>query len=179
MLKGRSTCQVQKSIPHLPSKMKKTKSISLITTDCAIKDKKKHQVNGMIFQKDWTPRMEHFILTLRHQECWHHLNFAVILPSASWAWFIFFTTSFYLCSDEILKVHKSTRTSCYFPEDFVKTPADTSSGREKLHDNLATKITTLTIDTFKNVAVQYGNWTSSILTWLLQSMAQKWSKWPF
>lgn len=60
------------------------------------------QMNGMIFQKDWTPYMEHFILTFCHQDCWHH-DSAGILPSASWAWFIFFTTSFYLCSGETLK----------------------------------------------------------------------------
>lgn len=47
-------------------------------------------MNGMIFQRDWTPHMERFILTFCHRECWHHLNSAGILHSASWARFIFF-----------------------------------------------------------------------------------------
>lgn len=104
-------------------------------------------MNGMIFQKkkkkkDSTPHTEHFILTFCLQECWHHLNSAGILPSASWARFIFFTAFFYVCSGETLKVHKSTRTSCYFPKELVKPPTDTSSA--KLHDDLqlVNKLTT-------------------------------------
>lgn len=104
-------------------------------------------MNGMIFQKtnkkkDSTPHTEHFILTFCLQECWHHLNSAGILPSASWARFIFFTAFFYVCSGETLKVHESTRTSCYFPKELVKPPTDTSSA--KLHDDLqlVNKLTT-------------------------------------
>ena len=43
------------------------------------------QMNGMIFQRDWTPHMEHFILTFRHQECWHRLNPAGLTPQCLWS----------------------------------------------------------------------------------------------
>lgn len=93
-------------------------------------------MNGMIFHKDWTPHVEHFILTFCHQECWHHLNSAGILPRASWARFIFFTT-FYLRSGETHKAHKSTRISRYLTKELAKPPTDTSSAREKHHDDLS------------------------------------------
>lgn len=57
------------------------------------------------------------------------------VPRASRGRFIFFTTFFFVCSGETLKVHKSTRMSCYFPKQLVKSPTGTSTAREKLHDD--------------------------------------------
>ncbi len=132
----------QKIYPSPPSQNEENKKYFPYNHRLRTKRQKQaSQMNGTVFQKDWTPHMEHFILTFYHQECWHHLNSAGIPPSASWAWFIFFTTFFYMCSGEALKVHKSTRMSCYFPKEFVKPPKDTLSTRGKLHDNLAAKIT--------------------------------------
>ena len=95
------SARVRKSISLRPWKTKEGPKINHGRHDTS-------KMNGVVFQKDCSPYMEHLTLSSRHQECLHHLNSAGILPSASWAWFMFL---FCLCSSETLKVHEGARTT--------------------------------------------------------------------